>query len=119
MSSKTTRKRLLDIAAAIAMQNTDIRLAYSEEDDSAVINEDALHFLKHKEKRVGRDIEMYTFMGKIEGEIAMLCDFIAEVLFPLNQQNSLAAQAVRDWGCELIDAESWDDWYACFVKEEE
>ena len=119
MSTKTARKRLLDIAAAIAMQNTGIRLAYNEEDDSTDINEEAAHFLKYKERRVGRDIELYAFMGEIFGDIAMLCDFIAEVLFPLNQQNSIAAQAVQDWGCELIDAERWDDWRACFIKEEE
>ncbi len=117
--SKDTRKRLLDIAAAIAMLSTDIRLAYHEMDNSTDTNEDASHFLKHKEKRVGRDIELYAFMTKVKSEITMLCDFIEEVLFPLDQQNSIAAQAVMDWGCELIDAESWDDWRELFVGEEE
>ena len=116
---KEARKRLLDIAAAIAMQNTDIRLAYHEMDNSTEVNDEAAHFLKYKEVRVGRDIEMYAFLGEIEGDIAMLCDFISGVLFPLNQEGSIAAQANMDWGCELVDKENWDDWRACFVKEEE
>ena len=116
--NKDVRKRLLNIATAIAV-HTDIRLAYHEMDNSTDTNKDASHFLKYEEKRVGRDIELYAFIGKVEGTIAMLCDFIAEVLFPLNQQNSIAAQAVMDWGCELTDKENWDDWRELFVKQEE
>lgn len=48
--SKDTRKRLLNIVAAIAMQNTDIRLAYNEEDDSTAENKDAAPFSEIQRK---------------------------------------------------------------------
>ena len=108
------RKRLLNIAAAIAMTNTDIRLAYNEENETTDINEEAAHFLNHKEKRVGRDIELYAFLCEIEGEVAMLCDFLGEIILPLKLQGSLSAQAVEDWGIELLDKECWDDWRGLF-----
>ena len=115
--SADTRERLLAIAEA--MQTTDIRLAYNEEDDSTEVNEEAAHFLKYNEKRVGRDIELYAFMGEIEGDIVMLCDFLGEVIMPLNLQDSPAAMAIQNWGCELMDEENWGDWLDLFKKEEE
>ena len=114
-----SRERLLSIAAAIVEQNTGMRLVYNEEDDSTDVNKEAAHFLKCNGKRVGRDIELYALVGEIEGDIAMLCDFIIEVLFPLNLQGSAVAKTIQDWGCELLDKEDWDDWQNFFVKEEE
>jgi len=108
------RKRLLNIAAAIAMTNTDIRLAYNEENETTNVDREASHFLKYKEKRVGRDIELYAFLCEIEGEVAMLCNFLGEIILPLKLQGSLSAQAVEDWGIELLDKECWDDWRGLF-----
>jgi len=117
--NKTTRKRLLDIAAAIAMTNTDIRLAYNEEDESREINKDAAHFLKYKEKRLGRDIELYAFMGEMSSDIGMLCDFLNEVVYPLKLQNSIPAQAIQDWGYELVEADRCEEWNELFMEGDE
>ena len=118
MNTKTTRKRLLDIAAVIAMQNTDIRLAYNEKDDSTDTNKDAAHFLKYKEKRVGRDIELYAFMAKMSSDISALVDFLDEVIIPLNLHDSIAAYAIEVWGIELLPEEHWEEWKDLFKKGE-
>ena len=112
---KENRKRLLDIAAAIAMTNTDIRLAYNEADESKEVNKEAAHFLKYKEKRVSRDIELYAFLGEMN-EIEMLCDFLAEVIQPLNLLGSMPAQAIEKWGMELLDKEYHEEWKELFKK---
>ena len=111
---KDRRKRLLDIAAAIAMTNTDIRLAYNEENDSKGVNLEAAHFLKYKEERIGRDIELYAFMGEISSEMEMLCDFLNEVIYPLKLQDSLPAQAILEWGYEWLPMDKWEAWEELF-----
>lgn len=115
---KDRRKRLLDIAAAIAMTNSDIRLAYNEEDASTNLNPEAAHFLKYKEQRIGRDIELYDFMAEMSSEIEMLCDFLGEIILPLGLANSLPAEAVKEWGYYWLSAERWKDWEDLFKQEE-
>jgi tetrahydromethanopterin S-methyltransferase subunit G len=109
-----SRKRLLEIAEAIAATNANIRLAYNEKDNSKGVNLEAAHFLKRSGKRVGRDIELYAFMGEISSVIEMLCDFLNEVLCPLKLQNSPPGQAVLDWGYEELSIDQWDEWEALF-----
>ena len=107
----------MDIAAVIAMQNSDIRLAWNEEDDSPAINKEAAHFLKYKEKRIGRDIELYAFMAKVDSVISALIDFLTEVIVPLNLHDSIAAYAIKVWGIELLSEEHWEEWKDLFKKE--
>ena len=115
---KDRRKRLLDIAAAIAMTNSEIRLAYNEEDTSTEPNLEAAHFLKYKEQRIGRDIELYDFMAEMSSEIEMLCDFLSEIILPLGLGNSIPAQAVMDWGYEWLSEDKWEEWESLFKQEE-
>jgi hypothetical protein len=115
---KPRRKRLLDIAAAIAMTNSDVRLAYNEEDASTKPNLEAAHFLKYKEQRIGRDIELYDFMAEMSSEIEMLCDFLSEIILPLGLGNSIPAQAVMDWGYERLSEDKWEEWRSLFKQEE-
>lgn len=115
---KDRRKRLLDIAAAIAITNSDIRLAYNEEDSSTKPNLEAAHFLKYKEQRIGRDIELYDFMAEMSSEIEMLCDFLSEIILPLGLGNSIPAQAVKEWGYYWLSADKWHEWESLFKQEE-
>jgi hypothetical protein len=115
---KDRRKRLLDIAAAIAMTNSDVRLAYNEEDSSTKQNLEAAHFLKYKEQRIGRDIELYDFMAEISSEMEMLCDFLSEVILPLGLGSSLPAEAIKEWGYHWLSAEKWEEWESLFKQEE-
>ena len=115
---KDRRKRLLDIAAAIAMTNSDIRLAYNEEDASTNLNPEAAHFLKYKEQRIGRDIELYDFMAEMSSEIEMLCDFLGEIILPLGLANSIPAEAVKKWGYEWLSEDKWKEWESLFKQEE-
>jgi len=109
------REKLMAIAKDIAATNPDIRLAYNEEDNSIEENKEAAHFLKYKDKRIGRDIELYAFMAELSSEIVMLCDFLEEIIFPLKLQGSTAEKSIFDWGLEILPEDSRDAWAELFV----
>lgn len=56
------------------------RMAFNEEDTSTEVTDEASHFLKIGEHRIGRDIELYGFMGELQGKAATLVDFLGEVV---------------------------------------
>lgn len=77
------RAELLRIAE-IAVQHSGgrLRLAYNEEDSSEKYSRSAARFLKLDGRRIGRDIELYGFMGdSIMGWEQALLAFFGEVLF--------------------------------------
>jgi len=111
----TPREKLLAIAKEVATY-PDIELVCHEEDDSTAENKEAAHFLKYKGKRIGRDIEVYAFMGKISSEIEMLCDFLSEIVFSLNLHDSKAAESIFRWGLMILPQDKWDDWGDLFVE---
>jgi hypothetical protein len=111
----TPREKLLAIAKEVAI-SPDIELVFNEEDDSTKENKEAAHFFKHKGKRIGRDIELYAFMGKMSSEIEMLVDFLSEVIFPLNLHDSKASKSLLVWGFEILPEDKWDDWGDMFVE---
>ena len=113
----TTREKLLAIAEEVAT-NPDIELVYQEADDSTKENIDAAHFLKYKGKRIGRDIELYAFLSEISTDLEMWCDFLAEVIFPLNLHNSKAAKSIMAIGFKLLDEEHWNEWRDLFIPDE-
>ena len=113
----TPREKLLAIAKEVAT-NPDIELVYNQEDNSTKENKDAVHFLKHKGVRVGRDIEVYAFLSEISTELEMWCDFLSEVIFPLLLHDSKAAKSIMAMGFKLLAEEHWDEWGDLFVTKE-
>ena len=76
---------LLRIAeVAVAHSEGRLRIAISEEDDDEAFQPAAARFLKLNGKRLGRDIELYDFMGRaIAGWPIVVSDFLCEVILPL------------------------------------
>jgi len=79
------RAKLLEIAEiAVSHSGNRLRLAFNEEDESKRFQAEAKHFLKLDEKRIGRDIELYGFMGdEVVGWQQTLAMFLEEVVLPL------------------------------------
>jgi len=58
------RAALLGVAEnAIAASDGRLRIAFNEEDQTEEFREEAQRFIKLDGKRLGRDIELYGFMG--------------------------------------------------------
>lgn len=60
-----------------------LRLAQNEEDESEKTSLNASHFLKLDEKRLGKDIEMYIFLGHRDSWHEALNQFIIDIILPL------------------------------------
>lgn len=70
----------------IAVQHSDgrLRLAFNEEDETEQFLASAQRFLKLDGKRIGRDLELYGFMGdNVIGWQQTLVIFLEEILLPL------------------------------------
>ena len=70
----------------IAVQHSDgrLRLAFNEEDETEQFLASAQRFLKLDGKRIGRDLELYGFMGdNVIGWQQALVMFFEEIIFPL------------------------------------
>jgi len=84
VSSKKIRDELFKIAAiAVEHSGGRLRVAFKEGDQSDERRDEAAHFLKLDGRRIGRDIELYGFMG--EGPLGWqetLVMFLQEVLMP-------------------------------------
>jgi len=81
------RAKLLQIAKVAAhFSNGRLRVAYNEADGSRAFDGEASHFLKIDGTRLGRDIEMYGFMGDgpVGWEMA-LAMFLEEVLLQIKK----------------------------------
>lgn len=117
---KGKKAELLKIAE-IAIQNSGgrLRLAFNEEDDSEkfVGSVAGVRFLKLDGKRLGRDIELYGFMGDdIAGWQQTLIMFLEEILFPLKsvlpESYAKAGEALRTFGESVyseIILQQWRD----------
>ena len=65
---RSMQQQLLDLANSLAAASPLVlRMAHNEDNVTTAVAMDAAHFLKLNEKRLGRDIELYGFMGKMGG----------------------------------------------------
>lgn len=101
---KGKRAELLKIAE-IAIQHSGgrLRLAFNEEDESEEFVGGAARFLKLDGKRLGRDVELYGFMGdKIIGWQQTFAMFLEEIVLPLKsvlpESYAKAGEALRALG---------------------
>lgn len=115
------RQELMKIAEKIAqVSGGRARLAFQEEDSSTQKAEDAAHFIKVDEARVGRDIEMYGFFGDtVIGWEQTLAEFLQEILLPIKSaglKNSYkeAGQLLKNLGHQIYSPELHKDWDALF-----
>lgn len=113
------RHELMKLAEAMVAADPEmLRLAYNEDDATTDEVKDAAHFLKIDGRRCGRDIELYGFMGKMQGEWNALVDFTVEIVLPIKTVAPaayvVAADRLRALGRDHLDADKVGDWEACF-----
>ena len=109
---------LLQIAeAAAGVSEGRLCLAHNQEDDSGKVALDAARFLKFDSKRLGRDVEMYDFMGRglvgWEGTLPMVLE---EVILPLKKElpesYAIASEKLKKLGETVYKGNilnSWND----------
>lgn len=111
-----SRDELMALATQIANSSDGrLRLAHNEEDATTIAAMDAAHFLKLDEQRLGRDIELYGFMGdRMMGWQETLATFLEEVVLPLKSSVPNAYQAASDGlkkaGLKVYPAELQQAW---------
>ena len=116
-------QQLADVLTAKAPSM--IRLAFHEEDRTKDPQPEAAHFLKFNlngdERRMGRDLELYSFMGKISGDGLMLSLMLEELVLPLRGYTDEAYNAgiefMQDQGTVFDDEKrrEWNDMLSGFV----
>lgn len=118
MSTNSLRQELLDLADAMVATSPEVlRVAHNEEDATTEPAEDAAHFLKANERRLGRDLELYGFMG--DGPVgwqSTLSFFLEEVVLPLRSSApaaySVACSKLKDLGREVYPTDIQAEWEA-------
>ncbi|PJA90233.1 MAG: hypothetical protein CO137_00770 [Candidatus Magasanikbacteria bacterium CG_4_9_14_3_um_filter_32_9] len=102
------RAKLFEIAEiAVHHSGGRLSLVFNEEDKSEKFVGDARHFLKLDGTRLGRDIELYGFMGdSIAGWEQTFVMFLEEVLSPLKsvlpESYDKAVEALRTLGESVV-----------------
>jgi hypothetical protein len=110
------RQALLDTSSELAaVCPTILRVAHNEEDSSTTQTKGSEHFLKLNESRLGRDLELYGFMG--EGPVgwqATLPIFVEEVVLPLKSAApaayALACNKLKELGKQIYPPEAQSQW---------
>jgi hypothetical protein len=115
-------ERLLAIAAkAVDKSGGGVRLVHNEEDDTAEPQPEAAHFLKAEDKRLGRDIELYGFMGEVAGRPAALSYFLEEIAMPLKgvlepEAHTVVMTDIEQLGDEVCPEDLRASWHAIFTE---
>jgi hypothetical protein len=113
------KDKLLQVARNIAEASGGrVRLAFQEDCESRDHIASAAHFLKLDERRLGRDIEIYGFMAKVQGNQGALVEFVEEVVLPLRQipdTYDVAVAAMKALGREIYPADMIQEWDALFA----
>lgn len=110
------RQGLIDLAKALATASPEVlRVAHNEDDKTTVAAKDAAHFLKLNEERLGRDLEVYAFLGEsLEGWPSTLARFLEEVVLPLKQSApsayAVACEKLKEMGKKVYTADIQPQW---------
>lgn len=121
MTDDSMRQELIDVAAALAAAEPQVlRVAHNEEDETSEAAADAAHFLKLNERRLGRDLELYGFMGaSVEGWQRTLARFLEEVVLPLKKAApaayAVACEKLNELGKRVYPADLQADWEELLV----
>ncbi len=117
MESKITKDDFLQLAKIIAeASNGKIRIAFNEQNESTIKDEQAAHFLKLNGKRVGRDMEVYGLMAKFSQENALV-EFLELLVFVKEEclvSYQKASIALKDLGTKVFKEDLLEDWNKLF-----
>ncbi len=117
--NKYTMQNIMFLAEIMEKFSEDrIRIVEHQEDESGNCQEHAATFLKLDNKRLGRDLELYNFMAKLEGEEALLADLLAELVLPLKREfpklYKEASKHLIIWGKKVYDIDTQKEWEKLF-----
>lgn len=114
MDREEVKKKIFGLAECLVKESDgEIRLAFHEADESKTYEGEAAHFLKHNEKRIGRDLELYAFMSEVAGIGDMLTRLLQEVLWKLKEVVSAygaAMEYMKLWGLDVFPEKLHKDW---------
>jgi|WetSurMetagenome_2_1015567.scaffolds.fasta_scaffold54768_3 hypothetical protein len=111
---------LLQMAeAAVAISDGRLRLVHNQEDNSEKLEREAARFLKLDGHRLGRDIELYDFMGRgpvgWEGTLPMILE---EVILPLRKElpksYETASEKLKKMGEPVYKGDILNSWNELF-----
>lgn len=93
-STKDLLHKLNNIATILVLTDPQkLRIAKNEQNETTAPCADAATFLKLNEKRLGRDLELYAFMSKLESVDYIMVQFLEEVVLPLKDPSPKAFTA--------------------------
>lgn len=112
------RTDILQLGETIAKTSPNLRVAFNEEDKTADFQSEAAHFIKANGNRVGRDLELYGWMGeKVVGWQGTLPMILEEVLMPIKAEFPDAYRAgskiMMKWG-ESVYPDHIAEWKELF-----
>ena len=115
------RQELIDLAHALAVASPEVlRVAHNEEDHTTSVALDAAHFLKLDGVRIGRDLELYGFMGDVAGWPSVLAYFLEEVVFALQSKApeayAVACEKLKEMGKKVFPLEMQPEWDALLAN---
>ncbi len=94
-----------------------LRVAHNEQDNSTDSQTEAAHFLKVDEKRLGRDLELYSFMSEIMGWPALVATLLAELLLPIKSIGPVydaGREILLCWGRDIYTPEQYTEFVTLF-----
>ncbi len=113
----TIKDRIFDFAQClIDSSGGELVMAFSEQDTTTQTDKKAAHFLKYKSKRLGRDLELYSFMDEIMGTPSLLAHLFLEIILPIKKEewSKTSSEYLKKWGCEVNKPENKESWINLF-----
>ncbi len=109
--------------AELAVERSDgrLRIVYNEEAETEEFDDSAQRFLKLDDKRLGRDIELYDWMGSdLIGWGQTLPTFLSEVLGQfaedLPESYAIASEELKKLGETIYKGKLLDKWRKLFQE---
>lgn len=98
----------------VEASNGRLRLAQGEEDESRQLQPEAATFLKLDERRFGRDLELYNFLGTVTGQGHALSYVAEEIVLPLRsvcrESYFVGADAMKVIGRKYLEGAHLVSW---------
>jgi len=118
---KIVKDKIFEFANILSQYSGGVlRLVEHEENKSEKHTPEAASFLKLNGRRLGRDLEVYAFMGKCAGEEQLLVSLLEELLLQVKDSAlsyEKGSEYLKAWGHKVFDEDILSTWDELFVKE--
>lgn len=114
-----TEEFLKIVELAVQHSGGRLRVAHNERNTNRKKDKEAARFIKLDERRLGRDIDIYIFMGnKAMGWEQTLPTFLMEVILPLKktlpESYTKSSEALREFGTTVYSGDILQLWQELF-----